>query len=174
MPVRLFSQASPPSALAQIQRHPLQRQSLERIQAFARGVLVGPTATSATPTEREAALALLFGLGVSRGSVHDLLDVAALLAQGPGEGASMAVPLLSRIPSVQALWQRLAKYEHQYELCMPNPFEPDAPEMLIAVAGGATPGGSSTAADDSGQGAVRFVGVERRWVVWYARPQNSE
>lgn len=169
-------QASPPAALAQIQRHRAQRETLEQIRDFARGVILArptvtallstaPSAVAAAQKEREHALALLFGLGVARGSVHDLVEVAALLAS-----AGKDVPRLSHTPATRLFWQRLTSYAHRYHLAMVNPFEPDGPDILVQQApagvGAAAPAAASTASMDRGQGEVRLYDDWLSDVMW--------
>lgn len=66
-------QLCPPQALQKVNANKAQRETLQQIADFACSV-----AQSSRGTERSYALALLFSLGVSRGSVHDLLQVGAL------------------------------------------------------------------------------------------------
>lgn len=145
------TQACPAPAFAQIQRHRAQRETLEQIRDFALGVVTARPAPTTTPgarcKEREHALALLFGLGVARGSVHDLVEVAALLASG--EGGATA------IPAVGPFWGRLTTYEHRYRLAVFNPLEPDGPEILIQTGGD---GGGAAAAKTDASGVRGCVG----------------
>ena len=153
------TQACPAPAFAQIQRHRAQRETLEQIRDFAFSVVRRPAPTADARRERDHALALLFGLGVARGSVHDLVEVAALLASeaweeeeekeegDEGDDDGTAPPLLlARIPAVRPFWEWLTTYEHHYQLGMINPLEPDGPEILIEAGSG----GGAPATDQSG------------------------
>lgn len=163
------TQACPGHAFAQIQRHRTQRETLCQIRDFAFSVVTRPATTTGARRERDHALALLFGLGVARGSVYDLVEVAALLASKAGEEEGnddgTAPPLLlARILEVRPFWERLTTYEHQYLLGMINPLEPDGPEILIeAGAGGGAPAIDQSGVRNCGRNCIYGGGY---WSFW--------